>query len=193
MKIRVAQVSVKTGTNQQGKWVNTRITTEDGSVFSGFDEKLADLTEGALIEAEVVVKKGHNNIEEWKLLEEGTGKPGQSASEEPLEKRASHKAAELAVMAYVGLDKPVPAKVAEAFELAMDWCMESLKGANPAVKKGLNPPMLPEFANRGEFLTACYHYFGLDSQAVCVELNIGGIEELTDFAWAWLQISGTRK
>lgn len=44
----------------------------EGAEFTTFDTKVADLTPGSIIEAEVVVKGKYLNLGEWKLLEAGT-------------------------------------------------------------------------------------------------------------------------
>lgn len=70
-KITIADISIKTGTNDKGGWTNTTLIDESGGRFSSFDTKLSHLTKGAVIEAEITVKGKFNNIGEWKLISEG--------------------------------------------------------------------------------------------------------------------------
>lgn len=68
-KVRVAEVSVKEGTNEKGPWVNTRVTGDDGAVFGTFSKSAAEIKKGDLIELEPVVKGKNVNFSEWKMLE----------------------------------------------------------------------------------------------------------------------------
>lgn len=53
----------------------TKITDDKGAAFSGFDETLAGLKQGDLIEAEVKIEGKYLNITTWKLLESGKALP----------------------------------------------------------------------------------------------------------------------
>lgn len=77
-KIMVADVSVKEGTNKRGTYVQTTVTSDDGTKFSSFADSATSIEVGDLIEIEVVVKGNYNNFTEVKTLEKGTGQPKSS-------------------------------------------------------------------------------------------------------------------
>lgn len=72
-KVKIAEVSIKKGTNDKGPWTNTRVTGEDGAVFGTFSDSAQNIAKGDLIELEPVVKGKNINFSEWNMLEKGTG------------------------------------------------------------------------------------------------------------------------
>jgi len=80
-KVKVADVSIKKGTNDKGEWINTQITGEDGAKFGTFHKSAASLEKGDLIELEPIVKGRNVNFENWNMLEKGTGSPGSNGKE----------------------------------------------------------------------------------------------------------------
>ena len=82
-KVKIADVSVKKGTNDKGPWTNTRVTGEDGAIFGTFSDSAQYIGKGDLIELEPVVKGKNINFSDWNMLEKGTGASSASGTPAP--------------------------------------------------------------------------------------------------------------
>lgn len=70
LKVKVRSVSIKTGTNEKGDWVNTRVTGDDDAVFGTFVDGAKAIKAGDLIELEPIIKGKHINFDKWNMLEQ---------------------------------------------------------------------------------------------------------------------------
>ena len=83
-KVKVAKVSIKTGTNKNGEWINTRITSDTNVVFSTFHKSAQEIVVGDLIEIEPQVSDKGNNFDEYTILEKSTAPaPTPASSDSP--------------------------------------------------------------------------------------------------------------
>ena len=71
-KVNVAKVSIKRGENRNGPWINTRVTSDTGVIFSTFHKGAQEIAEGDTVEMEVTVSEKGNNFDEYKILEKGS-------------------------------------------------------------------------------------------------------------------------
>lgn len=77
-EVKVADVSVKTGTNQHGPWTNTMVTGEDGSKFGTFHKSATEIMKGDVIKLEPVIKAGKTNFDSFEFVSKGPGHNGGS-------------------------------------------------------------------------------------------------------------------
>lgn len=75
-EVKVADVSIKTGTNQHGAWTNTMVTGEDGSKFGTFHKSATEITKGDVIKLEPVIKAGKTNFDSFEFVSKGPGHNG---------------------------------------------------------------------------------------------------------------------
>jgi len=81
-EVKVADVSIKTGTNQHGPWTNTMVTGEDGSKFGTFHKSASEIKRGDVIKLEPVIKAGKTNFDTWEFVTRGPDQTGSSPASE---------------------------------------------------------------------------------------------------------------
>lgn len=79
-KVTVSDIKIKEGMKGDRAWKLIIITGEDGSEFTTFDPKAAEVGVGGVIELEPVAKAGKINFTEFKILQKGPPSGGGSES-----------------------------------------------------------------------------------------------------------------
>ena len=195
-KITVASVNKKEGTNDRGPWTLVIIKDDTGSEFTSFDKKLLDLTIGAVIELEAVIKNGKVNIKEWKLLSEGSaqvspsGNGGSQMSKEDWDKK--DRITRLSIEAQKKADLIVQLRIAGVikdehplFQQALEWLgggVQEPTKAKPGSSEAAteNTPI----KNVGDLLTRCAKINV--TKAHLLELHgLSDIAEIKDLDMAW--------
>lgn len=77
-EVKIADVSIKEGTNQHGPWTNTMVTGEDGSKFGTFHKSATEIKKGDVIKLEPVIKAGKTNFDSFEFVSKGPGHNGGS-------------------------------------------------------------------------------------------------------------------
>lgn len=194
-KITVASINKKEGTNDRGPWTLVIIKDDSGSEFTSFDKKLLELTQGAIIDIEVEMRKGKANIKLWNLISEGSPQdsaPGgsQMSKDEWAEKDARERISierqnactnvcNLIISGKIGIGDELGQKV-------MNYLSSKLDGkasAPPASTTSPAPDNSP-IKDVGDLLTRCARIKIVKTKLLAL-VGVADVSEITDLQMAW--------
>lgn len=209
--IKVKEGIVKSGQNEGKPWKLIILIGDDGSEFTTFDTGAAEVGVGGIIELEPVIKAGKTNFTEFKIIQKGpiSSLPNGNGGMTPemwAEKDRLEQFSRECNTCFTGIVELVKAKgvitpeLKQVYDAALDWAMAHFKPpiqmTKPEVKTEKKetpvvtpPPVSGEFANPGEFLTACRDNLGLNKSDVLEVMSISDISELGDLNKAYPKVA----
>jgi len=203
-KITVKEIRGPLGKGDKKFYV---VVDEKGAEFTTFDTKIAKVTPGSIIEADVKVEGKYVNIAEWKVLEDAPASlPGSGKTPEQFD--AERRSIE-AQVAFKGIIQLIEQEAIQKTDFVpgdlktsvYDWARARLGKAAPMqasqkeTKVGTTRAAIDNehFENVGQLLTACSKEFGMNRAAVLAEANVNDPKEIKDLDALWKQIKALRK
>jgi hypothetical protein len=199
-QIKVAEVFTKP-TAKGGLFV--KVTDDKGASFSGFDEGLAKLNKGDVIQAEIVIEGKYTNIKSWTLAEKAEA-PKTPAPATPAPSGSRETSIEAQVVAKIISDLLANGII----DLNHKWakglgnyiearipCKESEEATKPELVQaienltGAKAELLPKLETAGDLANAITK-FGKDYTPswICQQLGVERLAQIADRKAAYSQL-----